>query len=471
MNPFLALLMGYGLAFYAIRQDVATSRMQVTSALWAPTLWMVRCGSRGVDYWFHGDDDFGRLDPIVVAILLLCGLIILSRRRCVWPAVFSQNSAIFLFYAYIVISVTWTAEVENPVIKLFRPLCDLVMALVVVTEPNPRQAIITVFRRPAFLLIPLSVVLIKYYPDLGRMQGKHWATNMWIGVTTHKNPLGQLCVAALLGFLWTISDYRMRHQKLPKLPFVPLPMAFLYIAMIAYLLNGGGNDDSRSATAFTCLALALALYFLLGKLRENTDRIVRYFMLGVVGIGILSLTLAVFGSSLQAIVAQVQGKSATFSDRTYLWADVIRIGKEHLWLGTGYGGFWVPSLYPKLSPQVDNRPAECHNGYLETYANLGLVGVALLAFIIIQSLRNAMKTAHIDFEYGRIRLVLLLTIIVFNYTEASFPRGTHIFWFSFLMAALYAAPFVQWPADSTSENVSKITEAEPEQAAVAYSKT
>jgi O-antigen ligase len=470
MNPFLALLMGYGLAFFAIRQDVITNRMQVTSALWLPTLWMMRCGSRGIDYWLNGGDS-ARLDPIVVAVLIVAGLIVLSRRRCVWPAIFSQNSAIFFFYAYIVISVTWTAEVDNPVIKLFRPLCDLVMALVVVTEPNPRQAIITVFRRAAFLLIPLSVVLIKYYPDLGRMQGKHWAANMWIGVTTHKNPLGQLCVASLLGFLWTISDFRMRHQRLPRLPFVPLPVAFLYIAMIAYLLNGGGNDDSRSSTAFTCLAWAIALYFLLGKLRDNTDRLVGYFMMGVVAIGILSMTLAAFGTSLQAIVAQVQGKNATFSDRTYLWADVIRIGKEHMLLGTGYGGFWVPSLYPKLSPQVDNRPAECHNGYLETYANLGLVGVALLAFIIIQSLRNAMKTAHVDFEYGRIRLVLLLTIIVFNYTEASFPRGTHIFWFSFLMVALYAAPFVERPAVSTAENISEIVEPEPEHAAAVLSKT
>jgi exopolysaccharide production protein ExoQ len=470
MNPFLALLMGYGLAFYAIRQDLITNRMQITTALWLPTLWMMRCGSRTVDSWLNGGDN-ARLDPIVVAVLLFSGLIILSRRRCAWPAIFSQNSAILLFYAYIIISVTWTAEVESPVIKLFRPLCDLVMALVVVTEPNPRQAIITVFRRAALLLIPLSIVLIKYYPALGRMQAKHWSADMWVGVATHKNPLGQLCVAAILGVIWTISDYRIRQQKLSKLPLVPIPLMLLYLVMIAWIMNGGGNDDSRSSTAFTCLALALALYFILGKLRKNTDRIVGYFMIGVVCISIFSLMLAAFDTSLSAIIAHAQGKNETLSDRTYLWRDVIRIGKEHLWLGTGYGGFWVPSLYPKLSPEVDNGPAEAHNGYLETFANLGLVGVVLLVAVIFQSLRNAMKLVHFDFEYGRIRLVLLLTIIVFNYTEASFPRGTHIFWFSFLMVALYAAPFVEWPAVSTAENVSEIMEPEPEHAAGVLSKT
>jgi exopolysaccharide production protein ExoQ len=467
MNPFLALLMGYGLAFYAIRQDVKTDRMQITSALWAPTLWMMRCGSRGVDYWLNNGSDTARLDPIVVAVLLAFGLIILNRRRCAWQEVFSTNWTIFLFYAYIVASVTWTTDLENPVIKLFRPLCDLVMALVVVTEPNPRQAIITVFRRAAYLLIPLSIVLIKYYPSLGRMTGKHWASDMWIGVTTHKNPLGQLCVAAFLGILWTISDYRLRNQPLPRFPLLRVPIAFLYFAMIAWLMNAGGNNDSRSSTALTCLAMALTLYFLLGKLRKNADRIVGYFMTGVVILAIVSAILSVFGTSLEAVVAGSQGKDPSLTGRTWLWKDIVRIGKEHLLLGTGYGAFWVPSLYPKLSPEVDNQPAEAHNGYLETFANLGLVGVALLICIIVQSLRNAMKVVQADFEYGRIRLVLLLTIVVFNYSEASFPRGSHIFWYSFLMVALYAAPFVHWPAAPGSEKISESMEAEPEHATVA----
>jgi O-antigen ligase len=314
------------------------------------------------------------------------------------------------------------------------------------------------------------MVLIKYYPNLGRLPSKHWEANMWIGVTTHKNPLGQLCVVAILGLMWTISDCRIRHQKLPRLPLVRIPVAFAYFAMIAYIMNGGGSNDSRSSTAFTCLALALTLYFLLGKMQKNTDRLVGYFIISVTAIGIFALTLAAFGTSLTAIVAHAQGKNETLSDRTYLWRDVIRIGNEHPLLGTGYGGFWVESLYKKLSPEVNNHPAEAHNGYLETYANLGLLGVALLAFIIFQSVRNALNTAMFDFEYGRIRLVLLLTIIVFNYSEAAFPRGTHIFWFSFLMVALYAAPFVEWPAASISEKDSEIVEPEPEHATAVLSK-
>ena len=265
-----------------------------------------------------------------------------------------------------------------------------------------------------------------------------------------------------------MADCRIKKKKLPRLPLVRIPTAFLYFAMIAYILYGDGSEDQRSSTAILCLGIALALYFTIGMLRNKVERLRTHFVVGLVSLGLVSVFLEGFGTSLQAIVAHSQGKSENLSDRTYLWRDMIRLGKEHLMLGTGYGGFWVPGIYDRLSPEVDNRPAQAHNGYLETFVNLGLVGVVLLVFVILQSLNNALKHVQYDFEYGRVRLVLLITICISNYTEASFPRGTHIFWFGFLVVALYAAPFVRWSSASSHEaeetTETAMVDAEPEPA-------
>jgi len=76
---------------------------------------------------------------------------------------------------------------------------------------------------------------------------------------------------------------------------------------------------------------------------------------------------------------------------------------------------------------------------------LGFVGVGLLAWIILQSIDSAAKMIRDDFEYGRLRLIILLMVVLMNYTESTFPRGNHLWWFGFLIVAVYARPWVMWP--------------------------
>jgi O-antigen ligase len=436
--PKIALYFCWAFCLYLLWRDNKRNP-HLPSTIWLPTLWLMRCGSRTVDYWLRGSES-GRWDPTVIGVMIFCGLYILSRRPCNWGKIFANNSAIFVFYAYLVTSAFWTEDLENPLVKIFRPVGDLIMALVVATEANPRETIITMFRRAAILLIPMSIVIIRYFPELGRMQDKHWGSDMWIGVTTHKNPLGQTCIISALAFLWTLVEARRKGESLAR-----QPLAWLYLAMTYYLFNGGGSSDSRSSTAILCLIFAVALFFVFGLMRNEPERVTRRIFLGAAGLAAVALLLQIFGTSLQAVTAETQGKDATLSDRTYLWNDVIRIGMKHPIFGTGYGGFWVPSIYSELSPKVDNHPAEAHNGYLETFANLGFVGVGLLAWVILQSLAGATKMIRDDFEYGRLRLCLLFMVVLMNYSEATFPRGNHLWWFGFLIVAVYARPWVGWP--------------------------
>lgn len=425
------------------RRD-AKSHPGHSAALWLPTLWMMRCGSRGVDAWVGGGEN-GRLDPIVIGILIALGVVALLRRRCQWGRIFAHNSAIFIFYGYIIVSLSWVETLENPAIKMLRPLGDLVMALLVATDPEPFEAIITLFRRVAILLIPMSVVLVKYYASLGRMQDKHWGSDSWIGVATHKNPLGQLCMVSMLAFIWSLvsakrSGQRLRDQK----------MTSVYLGLTAYLMFGGG-PQSRSSTSILCLMLVVGLFAVLFHLRNRIQQIMRWLLIGSLALGAVALVLQISGSSLQAVVAESFDKDATLSDRSYLWEDVIRIGMKNPMIGSGYGGFWVESIYAQLSDKVDNAPKEAHNGYLETFANLGFIGLGLLAFVIIQSLVSAASTIRSDFEYGCLRLSILIMVVVMNWSEATFPRGMHLWWFGFLVVAVYAREWVDWPRTHAPE--------------------
>ena len=85
------------------------------------------------------------------------------------------------------------------------------MALLVLSEQEPWQAMQSLLRRTAYVLIPFSVLLIKYFPDLGVVYSRWTGEILWIGVTLQKNGLGRLCVISIFFLIWTFT--RRWHKK------------------------------------------------------------------------------------------------------------------------------------------------------------------------------------------------------------------------------------------------------------------
>ena len=80
-------------------------------------------------------------------------------------------------------------------------------------------------------------------------------------------------------------------------------------------------------------------------------------------------------------------------------------------------------------------PNQAHNGYLETYLNLGLVGLFLLIGLLIATFWKARQELFTNFQFGRFRLGFLIAVIAYNWTEAAFKNISAI-WFVFYIIAL-----------------------------------
>jgi hypothetical protein len=96
------------------------------------------------------------------------------------------------------------------------------------------------------------------------------------------------------------------------------------------------------------------------------------------------------------------------------------------------------------------RPTQAHNGYLELYLNLGLVGLLLFIVVILATFRNCKTTLLEDFEWGRLTMGYLVAILAHNWTEAGFKGLSIMFVFLFLIAirhrqtVLNSSPSVHW---------------------------
>src|SRR5207248_2167603 len=126
---------------------------------------------------------------------------------------------------------------------------DWVMILIVWTDPQPLAALKRMLAMTGYVLIPISILFVKYYPDLGRNYD-------WLGhthytcVTPEKNTLGSICLIFGLSALWralnVFSEYRNLGQRARH-----LMVQLVILAMVVWLFS-----IADAITSVSCFALA-----------------------------------------------------------------------------------------------------------------------------------------------------------------------------------------------------------------------
>src|SRR5439155_15310069 len=108
------------------------------------------------------------LDAVAYFTLIVAGMYVLSKRRIQFFEVIRNNQWLTIFFIYCFLAIFWS---DFPFIAFKRWLKIIghpVMVLILFTEPAPEEAFTTLMKRSAYVLVPFSILFIKYYPDLGR---------------------------------------------------------------------------------------------------------------------------------------------------------------------------------------------------------------------------------------------------------------------------------------------------------------
>lgn len=432
MSPKIALLLYILFILFLYKIDFKCKSM-VSHSLWIPSLWMIIIGSRHVSQWLNlgtpieTSKDFLTGSPIdrnVYFLLIIAGLFSLIIKKISWSQIFKRNVWIFLLFLYSGISVLWS---EFPFVSFKRWIKlsgNFVMILIVLTEYDPVESLKTMISRCAYVLIPLSILFIKYFPHIGRTYDPWTGAQAFCGVTDSKNMLGNLCLVCGLFFFWNIlTIWRKKNSYLDKKEFF---INVLFLLMILWLFL-----KINSITSSTCLVIGISVIFGLGfsLAKRNIKQITIYFFLIIILFLVLDLLF-----DLKYIFLSSVGRDMTLTGRTELWKEVINMDINPL-IGTGYYSFWLGNRLEKLWSKFWWRPNQAHNGYLEIYLNLGLIGLFLLIGVIVSTYNKILKNLFYNFDYGRFQLAILIMSLVYNFTEAAF-RGLHIIWFIFLLISM-----------------------------------
>ncbi len=444
MSPFLALSAWLVLLLLLLYFDPARTQ-QTSPALWIPVIWMVILGSRLPSQWMGTNvvegasalQEGNSLDRSVYFVLIFLAIATLASRSFDLKSCIRQNLALTVFVAFALFSVCWSDYSFIAFKRWFRDLGNYLVVLVALSDPIPLEAIRTVLRRFCYLLIPLSIVLIKYFPDIGR-QFDYWQGNaMAVGVTTSKNMLGVLCLVSGLFFCWdTISRWDLRREQESK-RIIAVNLAF--IGMTLWLLL-----QSNSATSRVCLVLGACI-----MLAANSRVFRRHPAFLKAFIPTLFFTyLIVAFLGMNGDVAEAVGRNATLTDRTKIWSVLLTMPTNPL-VGTGYESFWLGPRLNQLWQQFHGLN-EAHNGYLEVYLNLGLVGLSLLAGVLVSSYRKICRDLDSDLPLGLLGVSLWTVVLFYGVTEAAFRSG--LLWILFLICTISVLPREQDVEEQSDSN-------------------
>ena len=419
MNSSLALLIfciGVAGLFYLDREK----SIRTSTALWLPVIWLWIAGSRPVSSWFGiGTESAGNIaatldgspmDAAVFEVLILAGLIALFQRRNKAISLLKASVPVLIYFAYCLLSTCWS-PIHGPAFKRWiKDVGDLVMVLIIATEADPVAALRRLYSRVGFILLPFSVVLIRYsrlgvgYDEDGPIQ---------MGVTTNKNSLGLIVFVISLGVLWNVRAL-LRDKRAPHRTRHLLAQSTLLVFGLMLL------KMAHCATGVACFALGsgLMLATSLRAIRHRPSR-VHAFCLGAILLG--SVTLLFGGVS---VVTSVLGKRSDLG-RTDIWKASIAAADNPLF-GTGFESFWntnvekVAAGLRGYETHTAHNLVSAHNGYIEVYLDLGWIGVCLIAMILVSGYRHAIKTFRRHPEVGSLLLAYVATCAFYSISEVGF---------------------------------------------------
>jgi exopolysaccharide production protein ExoQ len=391
----------------------------LTHALWIPTIWVFYIASKPLGLWFPlsgGSLESSPLDRAFLIVLMLLALCVLIKRKFNWFSKIKENSWLVVLVVFMLVSILWSSIPEISFNRWVREFQAILMALVLLSEQAPRRALESILKRSAYVLIPFSIVLIKYFPLYGVDYGRWSGGQMWLGVTTHKNGLGRLCLIVIFFLIWS-QVRRLQGKNAPVWKYQT--HSEIIILLLALWLMRGPGGRSYSATSITALGVGLLIYGGLSFLRKKGK---------ILGMGVITVSVTIliifgivsffYGGSTVGFYASSAGRDATLTGRTDVWAALLPVAMQRPVLGHGFGSFWTQTTRERF-----NIPS-AHNGYLDVLLELGLVGLFLVSMFLVSSGRKAQRQLANDFDWATLWICYLIMAIVHNIAESSINSFT-----------------------------------------------
>lgn len=245
-------------------------------------------------------------------------------------------------------------------------------------------------------------------PAAGTMQEPS-LMGAWSGVFMHKSQLGSVAALGVLcfGWLWRNEPGRRAWNTLGVL---------LCIGMAVMA-------QSRSAQLVILLSVSFAAFLPLLRM-PGLIRLWAAYGMALTASVFAAVMIMFFGDIMTAL-----GKDASLTGRVPVWATLLQVALQRPFGGHGYSAFFITD-----SAGVEDawRHAgwvmwTAHNAYLEILLQLGVPGLALVCWIILEQIVRSLRECIAgDLPWASFALIYGLCHLAMSAVESTAFRGGDI---------------------------------------------
>jgi O-antigen ligase len=371
------------------------------------------------------------LDMLFFMLVLAASFAVASSRGFNWSKLFGSNPVILLFYLFFFVSTLWSSDPSGSIKRIVKDFGLLFVVALIYSEKDPLLSIRAIYYRCAAVLIPLSVVLVKFFPWFSRTYSLAGVPTV-TGVTTQKNSLGEIVLLLTVVLVWDALEMMRQGTKIrwKKLPWDRA----LLIVFGLWLLR-----ESDSKTSMLCVMVGTFLIVRSGKLMTRTAN--RIALIAGLSLPYMLFFSQQFSSVIAPLVESV-GRNMTFTGRTDIWAHVNAHTVNPL-IGAGYWNFWGGPGGFAISQAMHTPIPNAHCGYLDIFIDGGMIGLGLLFTMLIVSgnriIGHIVREGDED-RFLRVRLAILVIAMIYNLSESTFARMMPMWFSTILMLVEFQRP-------------------------------
>ncbi len=330
--------------------------------------------------------------------------------------VFSRDKFIWILLGVCAFSSFWSLDPDTTIRRVVGLTGTMLFGLYLASRYTLKQQL-----KICAYMFGISAVMcllfVLFVPQYGIVSSIH--IGAWRGIYAQKNVLGKRFV--LGGAIFFFLAMTNRENR--------------WVSWLGYTTSGLLILLSQSATSVVNFIIITGSYLMYSRILNLKYKVMIPVVTLVSTVGIAFYTW--FVSQSDQILGSV-GKDTTLTGRSELWPAVLEMIAKKPWLGYGYGAFWDDSVESSIVIQtVQWNAPNAHNGFLDLWLALGLVGVLVFVIGFVINLLRALYLMRWNQTYENLWLLIYFTYMIFsNLTETTLLEQNSLEWILYVSAIL-----------------------------------